>query len=125
MIEAGTFGAYHPAAGCVLPNTCVLLTHWMADLMFGGEGRGWLSPPSAEGTLVNELFRSGFRKAAKAGHMSTLLFRGFLPASRSSFPEGLPTESFLPLAQHIMTQLEERRRPRCWSLFPRNRPQAS
>jgi hypothetical protein len=104
MIEAGTFG--HHGRLVVSPQHRLLLTHWMAELMFGED-----EVLVAAKDLVNECSV----RVVDGGEVEYvhLLF----DRHEIVFAEGMPTESFLP-GPHILSALEGAARAEVLSLFP-------
>ncbi|WP_213684696.1 Hint domain-containing protein [Roseicyclus sp.] len=83
VIEAGTFG--HHRRLIVSPQHRILLTHWMAELMFGEQ-----EVLVAAKDLINDCSV----RIAEGGEIEYLHL--LFDAHEIIFAEGLPTESFLP-----------------------------
>jgi hypothetical protein len=104
VIEAGTFG--HHRRLVVSPQHRVLLSHWMAELMFGED-----EVLVAAKDLVNDCSV----RVLEGGEVTYvhLLF----DRHEVVFSEGLPTESFLPGPQ-VLSALEAPVRDEVLELFP-------
>ncbi|MFY9245762.1 MAG: Hint domain-containing protein [Roseicyclus sp.] len=104
VIEAGTFG--HHRRLVVSPQHRVLLTHWMAELMFGED-----EVLVAAKDLVNDCSV----RILEGGEVTYvhLLF----DAHQIIFAEGLATESFLP-GPMVLNDLEAAVREEVLTLFP-------
>lgn len=103
-IEAGVFGSHGRLV--VSPQHRVLLTHWMAELMFGED-----EVLVAARDLVNDC-----SVRVIAGGDVTYIHLLF-DQHQIIWSEGLQTESFLPGPQ-VMSDLEDRVRAEVLALFP-------
>jgi hypothetical protein len=104
VIEAGTFG--HHRRLVVSPQHRVLLTHWMADLMFGEDEVLVAAKDLVNGCSVRVL------EGGEVDYVHLLFDRHEIV-----FSEGMPTESFLP-GPHILEQLGARAQAEVLALFP-------
>ncbi len=104
VIEAGTFGLHRRLV--VSPQHRVLLTHWMAELMFGED-----EVLVAAKDLVNDC--SVWVRSGGEVEYLHLLFDDH----QIVWSEGLLTESFLPGPQ-VMTDMDAPVREEVLSLFP-------
>ncbi len=104
VIEAGTFGFHRRLT--VSPQHRIMLTHWMAELMFGED-----EVLVAAKDLVNDCSV----RVQSGGEVEYLHL--LFDSHQIVWSEGLLTESFLPGPQ-VMGSLEERVRDEVLSLFP-------
>lgn len=104
MIEAGNFG--HHRRLVVSPQHRVLLTHWMAELMFGEDEVLIAARDLTNGVSVRPLH------GGRAEYFHILF-----DAHQIVWSEGLLTESFLPGPQ-VMNTFEDAVRHEVLSLFP-------
>lgn len=103
-IEAGTFGMHRRLV--VSPQHRVLLTHWMAELMFGEE-----EVLVAAKDLVNDCSV----RVLSGGEVD--YFHVLFDQHQLIFSEGLATESFLP-GPTVLNDLDEAVRDEVLTLFP-------
>ena len=103
-IEAGTFGMHRRLV--VSPQHRVLLTHWMADLMFGED-----EVLVAAKDLVNDCSV----RVLKGGEVD--YFHLLFDQHQIIWSEGLETESFLP-GPTVMNDLEAEVQDEVLALFP-------
>jgi hypothetical protein len=113
-IEAGTFGRHRRLV--VSPQHRVLLTHWMAELMFGED-----EVLVAAKDLVNDCsVRTLTADELPGGEVE--YFHLLFDAHQIVFSEGLATESFLP-GPTVMNTLEAAVQEEVLSLFPEIDPE--
>jgi hypothetical protein len=110
VIEAGTFGFHRRLV--VSPQHRVLLTHWMAELMFGED-----EVLVAAKDLVNECSV----RVLEGGTIE--YFHLLFDSHQIVWSEGLETESFLP-GPSVMTEFEEAARKEVLTLFPEIDPES-
>lgn len=104
VIEAGTFG--HHRRLVLSPQHRVLLTHWMAELMFGEPEVLVAAKDLVNGCSVR------VREGGEVVYLHLLFDRHEIV-----YAEGLATESFLPGA-HVLSALEGPVRAEVLELFP-------
>lgn len=104
VIEAGTFG--HHRRLVVSPQHRILLTHWMAELMFG----------EAEVLVAAKDLVNDCSVRVQAGGEVTYVHILF-DRHEIIFSEGLPTESFFP-GPMVLTDLDATTREEVLDLFP-------
>jgi hypothetical protein len=104
VIEAGTLGFHRRLV--VSPQHRVLLTHWMAELMFGED-----EVLVAAKDLVNECSV----RVLEGGTVE--YFHLLFDRHQIVWSEGLETESFLP-GPAVMTEFEQAARDEVLTLFP-------
>ena len=104
VIEAGTFG--HHRRLVVSPQHRILLTHWMAELMFG----------EAEVLVAAKDLINDCSVRVQAGGEVTYVHLLF-DRHEIVFSEGLPTESFFP-GPMVLTDLDATTRAEVLDLFP-------
>lgn len=110
VIEAGTFGLHERLV--VSPQHRVMLTHYMADLMFGED-----EVLVAAKDLVNDVSV----RIAEGGEVE--YFHVLFDTHQIIWSEGLLTESFLPGPQ-VMNDLDRDARDEVLRLFPELDPQS-
>lgn len=108
VIEAGTFGAHRRLV--VSPQHRILVTHWMAELMFGED-----EVLVAAKDLVN-----GCSVRVQAGGEVEYVHLLF-DRHEIIYAEGMATESFLP-GPHILSALDKGVQAEVLALFPRIDP---
>ncbi|MBF9059417.1 2,3,4,5-tetrahydropyridine-2,6-carboxylate N-succinyltransferase [Rhodobacterales bacterium HKCCSP123] len=108
VIEAGTFG-YHRRL-VVSPQHRILLTHWMAELMFGEDEVLIAAKDLVNGCSVRVL------EGGEVTYVHLLFDRHEI-----IYSEGMATESFLP-GPHILSVLEGEAQAEVLGLFPRIDP---
>ncbi|MBF9042347.1 2,3,4,5-tetrahydropyridine-2,6-carboxylate N-succinyltransferase [Rhodobacterales bacterium HKCCE4037] len=104
VIEAGTFGLHRRLV--VSPQHRVLVTHWMAELMFGED-----EVLVAAKDLVNDCSV----RVLEGGEVE--YFHVLFDTHQVIWSEGLATESFLPGAT-VMNEMEQAVQDEVLSLFP-------
>jgi hypothetical protein len=104
VIEAGTFGLHRRLV--VSPQHRILLTHWMAELMFGED-----EVLVAAKDLVNDCSV----RIVEGGSVD--YFHLLFDSHQIVWSEGLETESFLP-GPSVMNEFEEDVREEVLALFP-------
>ncbi len=108
VIEAGTFG-YHRRL-VVSPQHRILLTHWMAELMFAEDEVLVAAKDLVNGCSVR------VQEGGEVEYVHLLFDRHEI-----IYAEGLATESFLP-GPHILSVFEEEVQAEVLALFPRIDP---
>jgi hypothetical protein len=108
VIEAGTFG--HHRRLVVSPQHRILLTHWMAELMFGEDEVLIAAKDLVNGCSVRVM------EGGEVEYVHLLFDRHEI-----IFSEGLATESFLP-GPHVLSDLDAAEQAEVLALFPQIDP---